>query len=317
MKAIRIHEYGPPEVLRLEDVPVPSPGPGQVLIRIRAASVNPVDWLIRSGAMAPYMPPEFPMCLGYDLAGDVLECGAGTERFQQGTRVFALSNKLFGEAYAEFIALDEAYVALIPEQVSYQEAAAVPGAALTALQSLRDLGNVRPRLRVMIIGGSGGVGTFAVQLAARVWDCHVTAVTSTGNVELVRRLGAEDVIDYTREDLHRAEGRYDILLDAVGEERFETVHHLLTPTGCYITTKQGEELDKLRILELTGFHKEHKSVQLKLDAHDLHDLATLLEAGQIKPVIDRVYPLEAVADAHRYSETRRAKGKIVVEPPNA
>lgn len=297
--------------MTLSEVERPQPGDQDLLIRIHAASVNPIDCLIRSGAMRRFMGDKFPICPGYDVAGVVESVGSRVNRFNVGDAVFATSNKRYGEAYAEYIVLPESVVADMPSRLSFVEAAAVPGAALTALQSLRNLAHIRPGQRVLIIGGSGGVGTHAVQIA-KAYDTQVTAVCSGRNQDLVRSLGADAVIDYTQESILSRGDSYDIVFDAVGTQNFSSVRPHLTREGVLVTTTNGMAPRFSRLLRLVGFKKRAAFVRVKADGNDLKDLAHLINEGKLTPIIEATYPLAAAAEAHTRSETNRVRGKLVL-----
>ncbi|MBI3288562.1 MAG: NAD(P)-dependent alcohol dehydrogenase, partial [Elusimicrobia bacterium] len=222
MKAAVIDEYGPADVLRVREVPRPAPRPDQILIEVHASSVNPIDWKIRGGALSLLTGRSFPMILGYDVSGRVVEAGAAVARFRVGDLVYARSDSKTGRAYAQYVAVGEGAAALKPKNASHEEAAAVPLAALTSFQALRDLGRIEKGGRVLVIGASGGVGVYAVQIA-KALGAHVTAVCGTDNVALVRDLGADVVIDYRKESGLGASDSYDIIFDAVASQGFFAV----------------------------------------------------------------------------------------------
>lgn len=320
MKAIVYRSYGPPDVLRLEEIEKPVPGDDQVLIRVRAASVNPLDWHFMRGT--PYivrmetglLAPKVGR-LGVDLAGQVVAVGKNVTRFKPGDEVFG---QRLG-AFAEYVSATEKSLASKPAGVGFEEAASVPVAAVTALQGLRDHGKIRPGQKVLINGASGGVGTFAVQLA-RSFGAEVTGVCSTRNVQLVRSLGADHVIDYTREDFTQGAQRYDLILDMVGNHSLSDRMHVLTPRGILVlvgSTEKGLWLGPLRgMLEaavLSRFASGHVTSMLaRMNREDLNILGELMQAGKLKPVIDRRYGLSEVPEAIRYVEQGHARGKVVI-----
>ncbi len=313
MKAVVIHRYGAAEVLQYEDVEQPKIDSTQLLVKVRASSVNPIDWKIRQGMLSLIAGNKFPKILGFDVAGDVVEVGSGVTRFKAGDAIYG-STSFPGGGYAEFAAVPESVAVLKPTNLSYEEAAAVPLAALTALQALRDQGNIQTGQNVLINGAAGGVGIFAVQIA-KALGAVVTGVSSTKNLDLVKSLGADRVIDYTQQDFAEDTAQYDIIFDAVGKRSLSQTKKVLKPNGIYITTLPGPEV----LLEsvLTAFLPGQKAKFLfeKPNVKDLLFLKELIEAGKIRVVIDRTYPLQELAAAHAYSETGRAVGKIAIAQP--
>ncbi len=326
MKAIAHEAFGSPDVLQLRDRAVPQPGPGEVLVRVRAAAANPWDWHFMRGL--PYIArlsgaglrrPKHPVP-GGDIAGDVVAAGAGATRFAVGDRVYGFIE--FG-GFAEYAVAPESLLAAMPANLTFEQAAAVPLAATTALQGLRDAGRVNAGDRVLVIGASGGVGTFAVQLAKR-FGAHVTAVTSGRNATLVRSIGADHVIDYTREDVTAGDDRFDLVLQLAGTAPASALRRILAPGGRLVMSSGdspnrffgpfGRAIRGLLLGKIVG-----QSISLltaKWNAEDLAFLAGLLEAGDIVPVIDSTYPLADVADAIRYVESGRAHGKVLISVAN-
>ncbi|MBN3884945.1 MAG: NAD(P)-dependent alcohol dehydrogenase [Nostoc sp. JL34] len=310
MKAVVIRRYGAAEVLQYEDVEQPKIEPTQLLVKVRASSVNPIDWKIRQGMLSLIVGSKFPKILGFDVAGDVVAVGSGITRFKPGDAIYG-STSFPGGGYAEFAAVPENVAALKPTNLSYEEAAAVPLAALTALQALRDQGNIQTGQTVLINGAAGGVGIFGVQIA-KALGAVVTGVSSTKNLDLVKSLGSDRVIDYTQQDFTQDIAQYDIIFDAVGKRSLSETKKVLKPNGVYITTVPSPKV----LLEsvLTAFLPGRKAKFLfeKPNAKDLLFLKELIEAGKIRAVIDRTYPLQELAAAHNYSETGRAVGKIAI-----
>lgn len=311
MKAIVIHQYGSPDVLRYQDIPTPTIKPDQVLVKIHASSVNPVDWKIRQGLLQPVSGYNFPKVLGSDLSGEVVEVGSQATRWRVGDQVYGFVNPLFGGAYAEYVAVPAGNLTYKPQNMTYAEAATVPIAGLTALQGLLDLGQLRPGQRVLINGASGGVGTFAVQIAVAM-NADVTGVCGTSNVDLVKRLGAHTVIDYTQEDFTRQEVQYDIIFDAVGKQSFFNCEKILKSDGIYISTLPTIDNMGATLQTLFFAGKKSKLVLAQPTRRDLDALRDLIEAGKIQTVIDRTYPLNDLAEAHTYSEMGRTVGKIAI-----
>jgi len=302
MKAIVCTKYGPPDVLQLKEVAKPAPKDNEVLIRIYATAVTSSDCIIR-GSKVPlrlWLPmrlvigftrPRNPI-LGMVLAGEVESAGTQVTRFQKGDQVYAFNIRC--GTYAEYTCLPEnSVMAFKPSTVTYEEAAAVPYGGLLALHFLRT-GQIQSGQKVLIYGASGAVGTSAVQLA-RHFGAEVTGVCSTTNLELVKSLGAEKVIDYTQEDVTKAGDLYDVIFDAVGKRKSSPLkiqcNQALAPNGKYISVDVGSP---------------------KLRSEDLNFLTELIEAGQMKAVIDRCYPLEQIVEAHRYIDTGHKKGNVVI-----
>ncbi|TMR91820.1 NAD(P)-dependent alcohol dehydrogenase [Nonomuraea basaltis] len=320
MKAIRYYAYGPPSVLTLQDVGMPAVGDDDVLVRVRAAAVNAGDWHYMRGmpyifrAMAGLTRPK-ANGLGNDFAGEVEAVGKNVTALQPGDEVFG-----YGEgALAEYVSVrHDAAVLKKPGNLTFEQAAAVPTAATTALLGLRDKGRVQPGRRVLINGASGGVGTFAVQIA-KTLGAEVTGVCSTGNVDLVRSIGADRVLDYTKEDFTRDTRRYDVILDNIGNHPLSACRRLLTPRGTFIPNfgtggRWVGPMNRLIAAKLLSLFIHQKvanyvAIPRKDDLAALHDL---LQDGKIAPVIDRTYPLTEAPEAIRYLEEGHAKGKIVV-----
>ncbi len=320
MKAIIATRYGSPDVLELREVEKPTPKADEVLVKIHAAAVNAGDWhLLRADPflirlMYGLLAPKYPI-LGSDMAGRVEAVGRDVTQFKPGDEVFGdLSGSGFG-AFAEFTTVPESRLVLKPTRLSFEEAASVPVAAVTALQALRDHGQVAPGKKVLINGASGGVGTFAVQIA-KAFGAEVTGVCSTGKMEMVRSLGANHVIDYTQEDFTRNGQRYDLILAANGYQPLSAYERALSPQGIYVMSG-GASAQMFEAMILGSFKskkggKQMGNLLVKPTQKDLLFLKELLEAGKVVPVIDQRFPLSQLPDAIRYLETGRAKGKVVI-----
>ena len=321
MKSIVYREFGPPEVLRLEDVEKPSPGDQDVLIRVRAASLNPYDWHFLRGTpyfmriAAGLLRPKTPR-LGVDAAGVVEAVGNNVTQFKPGDAVFGACRG----AFAEYACTAEAMLAAKPENVSFEQAASLPIAGLTALQGLRDFGRLQAGQKVLINGAAGGVGTFAVQIA-KGYGAEVDAVCSAKNAELVRSLGADRAIDYTQEDFTKSGRRYDVIFDCMGNHSLIACRRVLNPKGIHLIVGGpksplmfGFFVRMIASLLLSPFLSQKVMVVLaKLSKReDLPLLAELVSTGKIKPVIDSRYPLAEVPDAMRYLEQGHARGKILI-----
>lgn len=321
MKAIVYTRYGPPEVLRLADVPKPAPRDHEVLVKIHAASVNMYDWhlltadiplvrLMGGGLLRPKV--AIP---GEDIAGRIEAVGGNVKQYRPGDEVFGDLAAYGSGGFAEYVAVPERALALKPATLSFEEAAAVPMAAVTALQGLRDAGRIRAGQKVLINGASGGVGTFALQIA-KAFGAEVTAVCSTRNLELARSLGADRVIDYTQEDFTRTGQTYDLILAANGYHPLAAYKRALAPQGIYVMAggKPGQIFEAMllgRWLSETGGRKLG-GFTARANQGDLVALTELLEARKIVPVIDRRYPLSETTEALRYLGAGHARGKVVI-----
>lgn len=319
MKAIEFDRYGPPDVLELRDVPVPEIEPGQLLVRVEAAGVNPFDWHTHTGL--PYFTrlqagirrPKQTR-LGADVAGIVEQVGDEVSGFTPGEPVYGGAMGSFGE----FVVAAPKSVARRPETLTAEQVAAVPMAALTALQSLRDKGDVAQGTRVLINGASGGVGTFAVQLA-KLMGAEVTAVCSGGNADLVRSLGADHVVDYTAEDFTASAGRFDVIIDNVGDKTLRACRRALSRKGIYVMIsgpKDGKLLGPARraagLISFLFAPQRGTVFVSRFDHDDLEYLAELLDSGRLVPVIERTFTLAETADAIRHVEKGHTRGKVVV-----
>ncbi len=320
MKAFVTTRYGSPDVLQLQDIPQPIPGPQQVLVKVHAVALNAADWhLMRADPFivrlffGPFR-PKFAI-LGADISGTVSAVGTGVTSFKVGDEVFGdLSSHRFG-GFAEYACTREDLLVEKPGNVSFGEAATVPMAGLTALQGLRDLGQIQPGKKVLINGASGGVGTFAVQIA-KALGAEVTAVCSGQNHELARRLGADHVIDYTKEDFTQSGQHYDLILAANGYHPLADYLRALNPGGIYVMKGGAGKQMAAAIIQgpwvsLFSTRKVRQETT-HTNQQDLLELKHLLEVGKLKPVIDRIYPFEQIPDAMRYLEEGHARGKIVV-----
>ena len=312
MKAAVIDAFGPSSALEIRDIPTPEINADQVLVEVYAASVNPIDWKIRDGMMAARYGEEFPMVLGLDASGVVSAVGDSVTKFKAGDEVYARSDNGAGKCYAEFVALNPDHaVAIKPASLSHAEAASVPLAALTPLYGLRDCAGLEADQRLLIIGASGGVGIFAVQIA-KIMGADVTAVCSTANVDLVRELGADCVIDYTREEVLQATDDYDVIYDAVGAQTYESAKPALEDDGIYLTLVPVPGIDFFIPGQTERERGKGYFVAWTPHASDLEILTGWIEDGRLRPVIDSEYPLDEIRVAHEKSQTLRAKGKIIV-----
>jgi NADPH:quinone reductase-like Zn-dependent oxidoreductase len=321
MQAIVYHRYGTPDVLEFTEIAVPEPGPGEVLVRIQAASVNPYDWHFMRGTprfvrvFTGFGKPRWPR-LGADAAGIVEAVGAGVGTFKAGDAVFGLCRGSF----AEYACGKADNLALMPASVTFQQAASVPIAGVTALQGLRDSGRLKPEDKVLLNGAAGGVGTFAVQIA-KILGARVTGVCSAPKAETVRAIGADDVIDYEKEDFTQAGRQWDVIFDLVGNHRLGDVRRALAHRGTYVgcggggpDRSSGELLrGMLGSAAAAPFVSQRlTSVLAKINTKDLALLGEWMEAGRLKPVLDRAYSLPEAPAAVRYVEGCHARGKVTV-----
>ena len=319
MKAIVYRSYGSPDVLRLQEVDKPAVKDGDVLVRVHAAAVNPLDWHLLRGQ--PYLVRPTSGWLkpkrnipGVDVAGVVEAVGADVTDLKPGDEVFGEKSR----ACAEYVCGPETLFVRKPTNLTLEQAAAIPVGAVTALQSLREHGRIQAGQKVLINGASGGVGTFAVQLAKH-FGAEVTGVCSAPNVDLVRSLGADHVIDYTREDFTRSGLTYDLIVDNVGTQSLRALRRVLPPTGTAVLVGMAKGNWVAPIVRLVGAKRPSRPDGQKfgfmladVTRENLLFLKELVEAGKITPVIDRRYPLSEAADAIRYLETMRARGKVII-----
>ncbi|MEO0759832.1 MAG: NAD(P)-dependent alcohol dehydrogenase [Cyanobacteria bacterium J06648_16] len=319
MKAVTYTKYGPPEVLQLQSVHKPMPRDNEVRVKIHAAAANPLDWhfmraapfIIRfiSGLLKPKTKNQI---LGADIAGQVEAVGTTVKQFKVGDEVYGAISR---GGFAEYVCVTEEQLVLKPANLSFEQAAAVPIAGLTALQGLRDQGQIQPGQTVLINGASGGVGTFAVQIA-KSFGAIVTGVCSAQNVDRVRSIGADQVIDYTCEDFTQSGQLYDLIFDNVGNHSIVEIKRILAPNGTYLLNAYAPTL-MLQLMLRSGQSKPGGQTMrntdvMKPNQADLEYLTALIEADKVISVIDKVYPLSEVADAIAYLETGHARGKVVI-----
>jgi NADPH:quinone reductase-like Zn-dependent oxidoreductase len=309
-----MNAYGGPEVLQLKEVDKPQCAENDVLVSVHASSLNAADYFSMRGS--PWLarfdvgfPKPKDHILGWDVAGQVEAVGKNVTRLSPGDKVFASC----AGAFAEYACAPEGEFAMAPTNLSLEQSAAVPSAAMAALHGLRDQANVQPGQKVLVNGASGGVGTYSVQIA-RALGAEVTGVCSTRNVELVRSLGADHVIDYTREDFTQSGRRYDLILDNVGNHSFADCRRALSPGGTHLpNTGHGGMGFVIKAYILSAFMRQHASPFLSVpNAEDLRYVKDLIEAGKVRPVIDRTYPMSETPEALRYLEQEHARGKVVI-----
>ncbi|PQO42544.1 zinc-binding alcohol dehydrogenase [Blastopirellula marina] len=313
MQAVVLRQYGAAENLETTDLPRPKFTADQVLIKIHASSVNPIDWKLRKGMLKWVMPDKLPAVLGFDVAGEIADIGYAAKQhgWNEGDAVMAFSNATLGGCYAEYVAVDAKLLARKPDNLSFEDAAAIPLAGTTAWKSLVKLGQLHAGDDVLINGASGGVGTYAVQIA-KALGANVTAVCSPKNHDLVRELGADDVIDYHAADFTRMGRSYDIIFDAVSKSSFTECRKVLNPNGHYIATLPSVESVGFSLVSKLQRQSCHV-VLARPDGDILRSLASLASEGKLRSIIDSTYPLREVAAAHRKSEGEHVVGKIVLQ----
>jgi NADPH:quinone reductase-like Zn-dependent oxidoreductase len=310
MKAVRIHNYGGPEVLQYEGAPRPKPGKGEVLIRVHAAGVNPIDWKVRAGYMKDFIPHSFPLILGWDVSGVIEEVGPNVSRFKKGDEVYSLPDHTRNGAYAEYIVVRESEVALKPNALHHVRAAAVPLAALTASQALFDTGQLQPEQSVLIHGAAGGVGHFAVQLAK--WKgAHVVGTASAKNHEMLYKLGADELIDYTTQRFEDVTRNIDVVLDTIGGDTQERSWQVLKKGGVLVSLVQPPSENKAKEHGVRGIR-----LGVRPNGQELVEIAKIVDAGKLVPVIDRILPLSEARRAHELSQSGHTRGKIVLRVKN-
>jgi NADPH:quinone reductase-like Zn-dependent oxidoreductase len=305
MKAIRIHQYGGPEVLAQVETQRPTPGPGELLIKVAAAAVNPFDWKVRAGYMKDFLPLTFPATLGWDVSGTVEEVGAGVTQFKRGDEVFSRLED--GGGYAEYAVAKETIVARKPRTLDYVHTAAVPTAGLTAWQTLFEVAQLRAGQKVLIHAASGGVGNFAVQFA-KAKGAYVIGTASAGNQALLRELGVDEAIDYNKTRFEDVVRDVDVVLDTIGGETQERSFEVLKRGGILVSVVQppSQELAaKYGVRAL--FYGSHTS------SSDLTEIAKLIDSGKVKTVVETVLPLAEARRAHELSQSGHARGKIVLK----
>jgi len=316
MKAVVYERYGSPDVLQLREITKPSVADDEVLVKVHAASIQQTDINFRTGTpflarvLAGLLKPKNQI-LGCDYSGTVEATGKNVDEYSVGDEVYGQLNKRTG-THAEYISVTTKEVSPKPKNLTFVEAASVGVAGTIALQCLRDHGEIQQGQKVLVNGASGGIGTFAVQIA-KSYDTEVTGVCSTANLEMVKSIGADHVIDYTKEDFTERVNEYDIIFDAVRKNTFANCKNALTSKGIYVTTEFGPTIMLQMRMNSNPDGKRMVGMLMNVDQADLVILTGLIEAGKIRPVIDRTYPLEEIADAHRYVEKGHAKGKVIMK----
>jgi NADPH:quinone reductase-like Zn-dependent oxidoreductase len=331
MKAVLCEQYGGPEVLQMaDDLPMPRVGPNGVLVEVNAASVNPVDWKLRQGLLNAVRPVVFPVLWGCDFSGVVTEVGPSVTLFKPGDEVYGMKDgyvaKTYRGTYAEYVVVPEKSLAAKPKILSHEEAAAVPLAALTAWQAMVNQGRLKPGQRVLIHAGAGGVGVMAIQIA-KAFGAYVAATAGTRNQDLLRELGADLAIDYTREKIGKVRPKFDLVLDGVGKSVWAESFRALKVGGRLVTLappipEQSSGKVKFFATAIQGVAfgimrgllggKRLLITQVKPRGGELEKISALIEAGKIRPVVEKVFALEQIAEAHRLSGAGHVRGKLVI-----
>lgn len=306
MKAVRVHEYGGPEVLKYEDAPRPQAGPGEVLIRVHATSVNPVDWKVRAGYLQQMLKYKLPMIPGWDVSGVVDSVGAGATRLKPGDEVYSRPDLSRDGTYAEYVTVKESEVALKPKSIDHTTAAAIPLAALTAWQALYDAARLSAGQKLLIHGAAGGVGTFAVQLA-KLRGAHIIATASKKNHDFLRSLGADECIDYNTTKFEDVVHDADVVLDTITGETMERSWQVLKKGGILVSILEPPKPEKAAG---HGVRCHHTFVQPSVE--ELNEIAKLVDTGKLKVIIEKVYPLSEARAAQESNATGHTRGKIVL-----
>ncbi len=306
MRAVRIHNYGGQEQMVLESIAVPKPAAGEVLIKVHAAGVNPVDWKIREGYLAEVIPHTLPLTLGWDFAGEVAAVGKSVEKWRVGDAVYAHSDLSKNGAYAEYIIVSADEIAPKPKTLNWKKSAAVPLVTLTAWQALNDIGQMKQGDRVLIHAGAGGVGIAAIQLAKQA-GATVYTTASSRNIEFLKSLGADEVVDYTRQDFSKL-ADLDIVFDTMGGEVLEKTWATLKKGGCLIS------IAEIPNQELAAKHEVNANFCfVQASSGKLSEISNLIDSGYVTVEVDSVFRLDDIAKAHAKSESGHTRGKIVIQ----
>ena len=307
MKAVRVHEYGGPEVLKYENAPRPRPVAGEVLVRIHAAGVNPVDWKVRAGHYKDVIAYPMPMIPGWDVSGVVEATGPNVTRLKKGDEVYGQPDVVRNGTYAEFAVVPESELALKPTSIDHVHAASVPIAALTAWQGLFDVGGLRTGEKVLIHGAAGGIGSFAVQLA-RWKGALITATASGRNQEFLRNLGADQAIDYEKTRFDRLVCDVDVVFDTIGGDTLKHSWKVLKKGGILVSTVETPSAE-----EAAAHGVRAAMVSMQVDPDQLAEIAKLVDSGMLRPIVEAVFPLKEARHAQELSQTGHARGKIVLK----
>lgn len=311
MKAAAIHAFGPADLFEIINLPRPTPAPDEVLVRVKAAAVNPKDTFIRKGYFKDFTGTDFPLLTGFDFAGEVAAVGDEAQAPAVGTAVYGMLDGWTGKTCAQYLAVKSRQFAVMPAQLSFEEAAALPLVCSTALQALRDKAKVQSGDAVCVNGAAGGVGSVAVRIAA-ILGAEVTGIGSAGNHDFLREQGAVDCVDYNAEDITRSDRRFDIFFDVFGNLPFDRVKPILKPQGVWVSTVLQPHVFKSVEETKNSTGKKARLVIVAARREDLDQIRAWVESGLLKPVIHGIYPLEKIAAAHAQQETKHTRGKLVI-----
>ncbi len=311
MKAAVINAFGSPDRFEIIDLPRPELRADEVLVRVKAAAVNPKDTFIRKGYFKDFTGTDFPMLTGFDFAGEVAAVGAEAEAPAVGAAVYGMLDGWAGKTCAEYLAVHPHQLAAMPAALSYEEAAALPLVCSTALQALRDQAGIQTGFEVCVNGAAGGVGSPAVRIAT-ILGAEVTAIGSAGNHDFLRELGAAACVDYKTEDITRTDRRFDIFFDVFGNQPFDKVRPILTPKGVWVSTVLQPHVFKSVEETQNSTGKKARLVIVAARHEDLDQIREWVEAGKLKPIIHQIYPLARIGEAHAQQETKHTRGKLVI-----
>jgi NADPH:quinone reductase-like Zn-dependent oxidoreductase len=311
MKAAIIKKFGTPDVFEIADIPIPKPDRNQLLVRVYATSINPIDWKQRKGNHRFILGSPFPIVLGYDVCAEVVEVGSDVNKFKPRDIVFGVLNNKYGRALAEYALGTENCFALAPRNIRFEQAAAFPMVSMTALQALRDKAHLKPGMVVLINGASGGVGHMTIQVA-KIMGAKVIAVASSRNQSFVESLQPDQFIDYTETDILKLNEKVDVFFDVSGVYSFVKCKHLLKPGGVYINTLPRPKILLHKLLQLFTRGKKVKTLLMKHHSEDLEQIAQWITEGKLLVEIDEVFNLNNISAAHQYAEEGHNKGKNVV-----
>ncbi len=312
MRSVIFNKYGGPEVMEIADVPIPELPEDKILVKVFASSVNPVDYKVRKGDIKFITGKKFPKYAGADFSGVIESIGGKVEGYETGDKVYGFLSAMKGGAYSEYLIADPANISLKPEKFTFEEAASVPLAALTALQALNYQGNISDGSKVLINGATGGVGSFGVQIA-KAMGAEVTGVCSKKNMDLCKKLGADKVYDYSSDDLNVSGNKYDILFDAAAKMSFSKSKKFLNSGGRYITTIPGPGIMLRKILNIFPLTKKAKMIWVKPSGVDLTILTGFAMTGEFHSVVENIFPLDKISNAHELAESGKFRGKIVIK----
>ena len=310
MKAAFARSYGPARVIEVGELPDPEPMPGQVVVRVHAASLNPIDHKLRSGNLRPLLRLRFPAVLGFDLAGEIVQIGSGATTWEIGDPVYGRIESKTGGAHAELAAVDAGVLDRIPDRLSFTEAAALPLTGMTAVQALRKA-RLRPGRRLLVNGAGGGVGSLAVQVGS-AWGAEVVGVCRQEDDDLVRTLGAVATLDYTSGDVERATDQFDVILDTVFNRPSRELTRLLARGGTYVSTGFSLILAVRSVLGRLGFGPRMEYVVSRADGDLMRELSLLVDTADLTPIIDSTFPLESIGEAYERLEHDHTQGKVVI-----